>query len=327
MKTAVIGSGNMGTAMALVLADNGHSVVCWDHVPEVVEDIRKNHHNQRYLPGLSLPPSVTADHLLHHVVREAQLIVICVPSPYFSHVVKEFAPFAVPQALVVGTSKGLEPATGKRLSEVYAGVSPHPGENYLVLSGPSIANEFAQKRPTAVVVAGKLPQAQKAADILRNPYFHVEVSGDLAGVEIGGVLKNIYAIGFGLLDGLNHGSSNLKSAFATLALEEMKIAAAHWGAKPETLDGLAGLGDMITTGFSRDSHNRRLGELLGTGVETEKALSRLGISLPEGAQNSPIVLKTLGAGSPVPLAQLIQTCLNQPSARTKFIDDVCRLLG
>jgi glycerol-3-phosphate dehydrogenase (NAD(P)+) len=327
LKTAVIGSGNMGTAMALVMADNGHTVSCWDHVPEVVEDIRKNHHNQRYLPGLSLPPAVTADHLLHHVVREAQLILICVPSPFFAQVVKEFAPFALPQALVAGASKGLDAATGKRLSEVYAGVSPHPGENYLALSGPSIANEFAQKRPTAVVLAGKLSHAQKAAEALRNPYFHVEVSGDLAGVEIGGVLKNIYAIGLGLLDGLNHGSSNLKSAFATLALAEMKTAAAHWGAKPATLDGLAGLGDLITTGFSRDSHNRRLGELLGTGVETEKALSRLGISLPEGAQNGPIVLRALGAGSPVPLAQLIQTCLNQPSARTKFIDDVCRLLA
>ncbi len=327
MKTAVIGSGNMGTAMALVLADNGHTVACWDHIPEVVEDIRKNHVNQRFLPGINLPPGVTADHLLNHVVKEAQLILVCVPSTYFGHVVKSFSPFAMPQALVVGAAKGLEASTGKRLSEVYAVASPHPTENYLALSGPSIANEFAQKRPTAVVVAGSLSHAQKAAEVLRNPYFHVEVSADLAGVEIGGVLKNIYAIGFGLLDGFNHGSSNLKSAFATLALSEMKTAAAHWGAKPETLDGLAGLGDLITTGFSRDSHNRRLGELLGTGVETEKALSRLGVSLPEGAQNGPIVLRALGAGSPIPLAQLIQTCLNQPSSRTKFIDDVCRLLA
>jgi glycerol-3-phosphate dehydrogenase (NAD(P)+) len=129
------------------------------------------------------------------------------------------------------------------------------------------------------------------------------------------------------LDGLNHGSANLKSAFATLALSEMKTAAAHWGAKPETLDGLAGLGDLITIGFSRESHNRRLGELLGSGVEREKALARLGINLPEGAQNSPIVLRALGPGSSVPLAQLIQTCLNQPSARTKFTDDVCRMLA
>jgi glycerol-3-phosphate dehydrogenase (NAD(P)+) len=317
----------MGTALALVLADNGHTVTCWDHIPEVVEDIRKNHINQRFLPGLALPPSITADHLLHHVVREAQLIFVCVPSPFFGNVVKEFSPFAVPQAYVLGASKGLEASTGRRLSEVYSSASPHPSENYLVLSGPSIANEFAMKRPTAVVVAGVLSHAQKVAGALQNPYFHVEVSADLKGVEIGGVLKNIYAIGFGLLDGLNHGSANLKSAFATLALKEMKIAAAHWGAQPQTLDGLAGLGDLITTGFSRESHNRRLGELLGTGVETEKALTRLGITLPEGAQNAPIVLRALGAGTSVPLAQLIQTCLNQPSSRTKFIDDVCRLLS
>jgi glycerol-3-phosphate dehydrogenase (NAD(P)+) len=99
----------MGTALALVLADNGHTVTCWDHIPEVVEDIRKNHINQRFLPGLALPPSITADHLLHHVVREAQLIFVCVPSPFFGNVVKEFSPFAVPQAYVLGAFHGSSP--------------------------------------------------------------------------------------------------------------------------------------------------------------------------------------------------------------------------
>src|SRR5271170_7097614 len=104
MKAAVVGSGNMGTALAHLLADNGHSVVCWDHIPEVVEDIRKNHQNARFLPGVHLPASVTANLLLNQVVREAQIIFIAVPSLYLRQVVKEFSPFSLPQAVVVGTS-------------------------------------------------------------------------------------------------------------------------------------------------------------------------------------------------------------------------------
>src|SRR5579859_6841289 len=118
MKVAVIGTGNMGTALAHLLADNGHSVACWDHMPEVVEDIRKNHQNSQFLPGVTLPSSVTADLLLNHVVREARLILIATPSLYFRQVVKEFSPFSFPDAVVVGASKGMEAVTRKRMSQV-----------------------------------------------------------------------------------------------------------------------------------------------------------------------------------------------------------------
>jgi glycerol-3-phosphate dehydrogenase (NAD(P)+) len=326
MKAAVIGSGNMGTALAHLLADNGHSVVCWDHMPEVVEDIKKNHRNEKFLPGITLPSSVTADHLLNHVVREAQMIFIDIPSLYFRQVVKEFSPFSMPQAVVVGAAKGLEASSGKRMSQVYAESALHNADHYVAMSGPSIANDFARKRPTAVVIAcGNHSCLQKTVNALANPYFRVETTEDLLGLEIGGVLKNIYALGFGLLDGLNHGSPNLKAAFVIIALKEMKEIAVSMGAKEKTLDGLAGLGDLVTTGFSSDSHNRRLGELLAQGTEYNTALSQLGGVVPEGVRTLDIILEKVGANVETPLARLIHTCLNQPAARAKFVDEVWKI--
>ncbi len=328
MKTAVIGSGNMGTALAHLLADNGHSVVCWDHIPEVVEDIRKNHRNEKFLPGITLPTSVTANLLLNQVVREAQIIFVAVPSLYFRHVVKEFSPFAMSQAVVVGAAKGLEASSQKRMSQVYAESALHDADHYVALSGPSIANDFAQKKQTAVVMASPSHSAlQKASAVLVNPYFRVETSGDLTGVELGGVVKNIYALGFGLLDGLNGGSSNLKAAFVTMALREMKAIAVHMGAKEKTLEGLSGLGDLVTTGFSADSHNRKLGELLAQGTEYDKAVEEMGGVVPEGVRALPVILEMTGEAVETPLARLIQTCLNQPAARAKFSDEVWKIVS
>lgn len=330
MKTAVIGAGNMGTALACLLADNGHTVACWDHMPEVVEDIRKNHRNSRFLPDVTLPTGVTADLLLNHVVREARLIFIATPSLYFRQVVKESSPFSMSEAVVVGAAKGLEagtqPGLGRRMSQVYAEASLHTADHYVALSGPSIANEFARKKPTAVVLAGVNSHClQKVSGALGNPYFRVEISEDLVGVEVSGVLKNIYALGFGLLDGMGNGSSNVKSAFMVMALKEMKQVAVSMGAREVTLEGLAGLGDLVTTGFSADSHNRKLGEYLAAGLDYDQAIEKLGGTVPEGVRTLEMVLETMGSAADTPLARLIQTCLQQPAARPKFVDEVWKI--
>jgi glycerol-3-phosphate dehydrogenase (NAD(P)+) len=241
-------------------------------------------------------------------------------------VVKEFSPFAMPQAVVVGTAKGLEASSGKRMSQVYAESALHDADHYVALSGPSLANDFARKKPTAVVLACPNHSAlQKAALVLANPYFRVETSGDMPGVELGGVVKNIYALGFGLLDGLNHGSSNLKAAFVTMALKEMKDITSQMGAQEKTMEGLAGLGDLVTTGFSVDSHNRKLGEYLAQGMEYDKAISQLGGVVPEGVRTLDLILEKLGTTVETPLARLIHTCLNQPAARAKFVDEVWKI--
>lgn len=229
---------------------------------------------------------------------------------------------------MVGTSKGLEVPTHKRMSQVYAEATLHTPDHYVALSGPSIANEFARKKPTAVVIAGTNHSCvQKAAGAMANPYFRVEISNDPLGVEWGGVLKNIYALGFGLLDGLNHGSPNLKAAFVTMALREMREIAGTMGAKEETMAGLAGLGDLVTTGFSSDSHNRKLGEYLANGMEYEKAIEKLGGVVPEGVHTLKVILETTGSSAETPLARLIQTCLSQPAARAKFVDEVWKIVS
>jgi len=328
MKTAVIGTGNMGTALACLLADNGHTVACWDHMPEVVEDIKKTHTNSRFLPEVQLPSSVTADHLLNHVVKEARMIFIATPSLYFRQAVKEFSPFSLPEAVVVGTSKGLEAGTHKRMSQVYAEATPHNPDHYVALSGPSIAGDFARKKPTAVVIAGTNHSCvQKAAGALANPYFRVEVSNDPLGVEWGGVLKNIYGLGYGLLDGLNGGGANLKAAFTTMALKEMKDIAVSVGAKDKTMEGLAGLGDLVSTGFSPNSHNRKLGEYLAQGMEYDKALEKLGGVAPEGVHTLKVILETGVVSAETPLARLIQMAFSQPAARTKFVDEVWKIVS
>jgi glycerol-3-phosphate dehydrogenase (NAD(P)+) len=328
MKIAVVGSGNMGTALARLLADNGHSVMCWDHMPEVVDDIRKNHQNSRFLSGVSLPSSISADLLLNHVVRGTDIVFIAVPAAFFRQVVKEFSPFSMPQTIVVGATKGMELSTGNLMSEVYGEAAVHPSDHYVALSGPSIANEFARQKPTAVVLA--CPNSSclhKAKEVLVNPYFRMETTDDVTGVEWGGVLRNIYALGFGFLDGLNHGSSNLKSAFMALALKEMKQIACKLGAKPQTLDGFAGLGDLVMTSLSSDSPNRKLGESLAKGMEFDKAIAQLGGVEPEGVKNIQWVLEKIGSSLETPLACLIQNGLNQPAARTKFVDEVWKIIN
>jgi glycerol-3-phosphate dehydrogenase (NAD(P)+) len=316
----------MGTALAHLLADNGHSVACWDYMPEVVEDIRKNHQNSQFLPGVTLPSTVTANLLLNHVVREAEMIFAAIPSLYFRHVVKEFSPFSLPKAVVVGTSKGLEEGTGKRMSQVYAEAAAHPGDHYVTLSGPCIANEFARKNPTSVILASSHhSHLNKAKEVLSNPYFRVETSEDMAGVEWGGILKNIYALGFGLLDGLGVGRPNLKATFVTMALGEMKEIAVKMGAQVKTLDGLAGLGDLMTTGLSPDSHNRKLGEYLAGGMNYDKAIAKLGGIVPEGVRTVNMVMEILASSLSTPLASAIHTCLNQPAARPKFVDEILKI--
>jgi glycerol-3-phosphate dehydrogenase (NAD(P)+) len=327
MKTAVIGSGNMGTALACVLAENGHTVACWDHMPEVVNDIRKNHLNARFLPGVPLPPRVSADLLLNHVVHEAELILVAAPSRYFRQVVHEFSPFAAPHAVVVGAAKGLEPTSGRRMSQVYRDEAAHSVENYVALSGPSIANELARQKPTAVMLASSNPASlHKAADALQNGYFRTETSPDVIGVELGGVLKNIYALGLGLLDGLHQDSVNVKSAFAVLALAEMKLIAVGLGAEEKTLEGLAGLGDLMTTGFSPDSHHRRLGELLAGKMELPDAVNQLGGIEPEGVRALFQIQVLAEPGRHFPLAELIHRCLMEPGFRPRFVGEVWKII-
>jgi glycerol-3-phosphate dehydrogenase (NAD(P)+) len=328
MKAAIIGSGNMGTALACLLAENGWKVTCWDHVPQVVDDIRKNHRNERFLPGINLHPSIQGEMLLDRAVRESSLVVTAVPSPYFRHVLVECAPFLKPDTIVVNAAKGLEPQTSKRLSKVFKDVATQSGHRFVVLAGPAVAMEFARKRHTSVVLASESEAAlQKTAHALGTTYFRAETTSDVIGVECGSVLKNVYAIGLGLLDGLGVGSANLKGAFTAASLKEMKRLVKALGANPDTLDGPAGIGDLVATGFSPDSHNRRLGEAIGKGGDFEEAVDQLGGCIPEGVRSASRAVE-LGAqnGIDVTLAAAVEACLKNPGhARPKFLTHIWKV--
>lgn len=327
MKATVVGSGSMGTAMACLLAMNGKTVTCWDHVPGVVEDIRKNRVNHRHLPGVTLPASVGGEMLLDRAVREARLVVVTVPSPYFRQVVKEFTPFAPRDAVVVSCTKGLEPHSGKRMSQVYAEASSRDLDHFTVLSGPTVAAELAWGKPTAATLAGTHePAVQKVQQGLATPFFRIETTTDVAGVEWGGVLKNIYAIGMGFIDGLSPGSVNVKAAFIERSLREMKGLAPRLGAREGTLDGLAGLGDLVSTGFSADSHNRRLGELLALGRSFEDVIDRLGGGLPEGVKAAAILADLIAQKKwDAPVVLRIHACIQHPTGIAKFLDELWKV--
>jgi len=239
-------------------------------------------------------------------------------------VVKEFSPFSQPEAVVVGLARGLENGTGKRMSQVYAESTVHKPEHYVALSGPCVAAELALGKPTASVLAGQHPSClQKAAQALSTPSFRLEITEDLAGVEWCGILKNIYAVGMGFLDGLNPGSVNSKAAFLKMSFDEMKRVALKLGSREATLEGLAGLGDLITTSFTPDSHNRRLGEMLALGKKFEDVLDRIGGGIPEGVKSAAI-LRDMAAKQEfsAPIAFAVDACIKYPAGIQHFLEDI-----
>jgi glycerol-3-phosphate dehydrogenase (NAD(P)+) len=227
--------------------------------------------------------------------------------------------------VVVNAAKGLEPHTSKRLSRVFEEIAPSNASRYTVLAGPSVAVEIARKKPTALVAASASESAcSKVVQALGNSYMRVETTADMAGAEWGGVLKNVYAIGLGLLDGLEAGGANVKAAFTSAAFREMKRLAVVLGAQEKTIDGPAGLGDLVATGFSADSHNRRLGELLGRGRKFEDAIDALGGGVPEGVRSVSRAIELAAQNkTEVPVAAAIEACLKNPTTnRTKFLASV-----
>lgn len=324
MKLAVVGSGNMGTALAKLAAQNGHEVRCWDHFPDVVESIRAAHRNERFLPGVELPSCVRADALLSRVVQDAHVIAVAVPSAYFKHVVQEFSPFALPAAVIVGAAKGLEVGSLKRLSEVYAEVSSHPPEYYVPLGGPAIASEFARGAPTCVVAGCRQKDVlDRLRTLWEGPTFHLFGCLDVAGVEWGGILKNVYVLGWALWA---KQEQNAFGVYAAQVLREMKKWAQAFGAQTKTLEGPAGLGDFLATVLSPHSHNRRFAEALAEGGAFEEAAKKAGGKEPEGVRSAlQIAAAAQEKNISLPLLQKIAEFLQNPLSRGNFRESVWKI--
>jgi len=273
-RVGVIGGGSWGTALANLLADNGHQVRLWVRDPALARTLERERRNPFYLPGIWLSDQVVPGSELAAAVEDAEAVVSAVPSHATREVMERAAVSMDPDTLVVSTSKGIENDTLARMTRVLAEVLPAgAGDRVAVLSGPSFAIEVARGYPTAVTAAAlDLAVAERARDLFANPRFRVYTSTDVVGVELGGAVKNIVAIAAGICDGLRSGH-NARAALITRGLAEIARLGVALGGEPITFMGLTGLGDLVLTCTTDLSRNRTVGFRLGAGETLEEIQS------------------------------------------------------
>lgn len=276
-KVTVFGAGSWGTALSYVLAQNGHDLLLWTHRKEQAEEIN-NHTNERYLKGIQLPDSIKATADLDKAVAHADIIVLAVPTKAIREVSRDIRARLTKKALFVHVSKGIEPDSLKRISEMIRDEIPAEFiEEVVILSGPSHAEEVVLEHPTTVTAACANTQAaNRIQDLFMNSYFRVYTNTDVIGVEIGGALKNIIALAVGITDGLGYGD-NAKAAIMTRGLAEIARLGVKMGATPLTFSGLSGVGDLIVTCTSVHSRNWRAGNMLGKGKNVDEVLEEMGM--------------------------------------------------
>ncbi|OQA11157.1 MAG: Glycerol-3-phosphate dehydrogenase (NAD(P)+) [Firmicutes bacterium ADurb.Bin373] len=275
-KIGILGAGSWATAVSVLLAQKGYKVKLWSIIPEQIKEINEARENKSFLPGITIPTGVEAMGDLGQTLNDAEAVVFGVPSHAFREVVRKALPHIPGGAILINLAKGIEEDNLCRMSQVFtreAGVSMT--WRYVVLSGPSHAEEVARKVPTAVVVASScVESAEYAQDLFMCDFFRVYTSTDVSGVELGGALKNIIALGTGIADGLGYGD-NSKAALMTRGLTEISRMGMFMGANPLTFAGLAGVGDLIVTCTSMHSRNRRAGIALGRGKSLDEALAEV----------------------------------------------------
>jgi glycerol-3-phosphate dehydrogenase (NAD(P)+) len=270
MRITVLGAGAWGTALARILASRDHAVTLWDFFPETVELIQKTGRNERYLPGIDLPPNLRTEADTAQALDGAELVVVAAVSKGFRNVTKALGTYA---GIVVSVTKGIEFESGLTMTDILRENSPH--SRVVAMSGPTLAMEVARGIPTAIVAASvDSAAAQTVQTLFHSPSFRVYTSPDIHGVELGGALKNVIAIGAGVCDGLGFGD-NSKAALVTRAVSEMRRLGVACGAQADTFTGLSGLGDLMVTCFSKLSRNRGFGERLGKGEKAEAIVASM----------------------------------------------------
>ena len=274
MRIAVLGAGSWGTALAILLARNGHSVRLWAHRREHITAIRTDGENNRFLPGITFPDGLTAEADLTTAVAGCSELLVAVPSHAFPALLQQLSAIIPADTRIAWASKGLEPGSSRLLHEV---ALEKVGQRPLaVISGPTFAREVAEGLPTAVTVAANdQPFADTMANYLRGSTFRSYTCDDMVSVQVGGAFKNILAIAAGIADGIGYGA-NTRAALITRGLAEIQRIATALGGHSETLMGLAGLGDLVLTCTDDQSRNRRCGLLLGQGKTLEQARQQIG---------------------------------------------------
>ncbi|QFF98697.1 NAD(P)H-dependent glycerol-3-phosphate dehydrogenase [Psychrobacillus glaciei] len=277
-KITVLGAGSWGTALAMVLANNNHDCLLWSHREDQAIEIDIDHTNKRYLPNIVLPSNLNATSDFERAIDHATTIILAVPTKAIREVCQQMRVHLKEKKLFVHVSKGIEPNSLKRISEMIEEELPsNLVEAIVVLSGPSHAEEVVLHHPTTITAAcEKLEAAKKVQDLFMNNSFRVYTNDDVIGVEIGAALKNVIGLAAGIVDGLGYGD-NAKAALITRGLAEISRLGISLGAKAYTFSGLTGMGDLIATCTSVHSRNWKAGNLLGKGATLENVLDEVGM--------------------------------------------------
>lgn len=300
-KISVIGGGSFGTVIANIVAQNGHDVSFWMRSEELASEVNERHENTQYLPGYKLSERVVATGDMAAAVADSKVIFVAIPSSSFRQVVKKVIEHAPADAMLVSTTKGIEAGSFTLMSQILN--QEAPSAKVGVLSGPNLATEIARKHLTGTVIASNHQEVRETVkDVLKSEFFRVYANDDMFGVELGGSLKNIYAIIAGMAAAMGMGH-NTNSMLVTRGLTEMARFGRELGADPMTFLGLAGVGDLVVTCSSALSRNYRIGLSLGKGKSIEEAVADVG-QVAEGVNTVKLVTeKADELGVYMPLAQ------------------------
>ena len=273
MRISVLGAGSWGTALAIILQSNGHDVTLWEYKSGYFSALKRTRENKVFLPKIKIPKEILITNSLREGCEDQHMIVLAIPSQFIRSVLTKAKKFLQNDTTIVSVAKGIEKGTHLTVSQIIHDELEDIDPKYVgVLSGPSHAEEVARKIPTAVVSASTdINTAKQIQAAFITSYFRVYYTTDLIGVELGGALKNVIAIGAGMIDGAKFGD-NTKAAIMTRGIAEISRIGIKMGANPETFSGLSGIGDLIVTCMSKHSRNRYVGEQIGSGKKLKSVL-------------------------------------------------------
>jgi glycerol-3-phosphate dehydrogenase (NAD(P)+) len=327
-KIAILGAGSWGTALSVVLsgARKAHDISLWAHNAALAETMQRQRENNAYLPGIALPAAIRVTHDFPAALESAHIVIGAMPSVHARGIYSQALPCFTRQMVFVSATKGLEPATHLRMSGVIAQIltqaSPPLPQRIAVLSGPSFAAEAARGEPTAVVLAAEDAElASELQEELSGPSFRLYTNDDVLGVELAGAMKNVMAIAAGACQGLGLGSNPL-AALITRGLAEMTRLAVALGARPETLSGLAGLGDLVLTCTGSLSRNRHVGIEIGKGRHLPEILANMRM-VAEGVDTAaPLLALAREHGIEMPITEQVDAILHRGKSAKEAIREI-----
>lgn len=307
MKICFLGAGSWGTALAFILSDKNYEINMWTKEEEHFNSLVETRENSKYLPGVKLKEKIKFYNDIGKAIDGAEIVVLAIPSQAVRSVLEVAKGYTNKDQIIVNVAKGIENGTHMRISEVVEEILP--SNKYVILSGPSHAEEVSRYTPTTIVSASyDCDAAEKVQDVFMTESLRVYTNTDVIGVEVGGSLKNIIALGAGISDGLGYGD-NTKAALMTRGISEMARLGEAMGGKPDTFAGLSGIGDLIVTCTSMHSRNRRCGIMLGEGLSLEESIDKIGMVV-EGAYTVKAAYElSLEYGVDMPITKEIYTVL------------------